>query len=102
MPAFRAGTDNFKKYRLENGYFVDKSMLIKEVIEGADVLLLPRPRRFGKTLNVSMLRYFFEQSEEDYSALLRSIGTRTRRDRTGLTPPPTPSFTPSWMPVDWM
>ena len=36
-------------------------MLIKEFIEnGADIMLTPRPRRFGKTLNLSMLRYFFD------------------------------------------
>ncbi len=39
--------------------FVDKSLLIPEIIEGADVILFTRPRRFGKTLNMSMLRYFF-------------------------------------------
>ena len=62
MPIFKVGTDDFKKLRDGGGYFVDKSLLIKEVLAGSDVLLLPRPRRFGKTLNLSMLRYFFEKS----------------------------------------
>ena len=61
----RIGTDDFAKIRRENGYFVDKSPLIREVIDGSDVLLLPRPRRFGKTLNLSMLRYFFERTESE-------------------------------------
>ena len=55
------GTSDFKKLIEANNYFVDKSMLIKEFIEnGADIILTPRPRRFGKTLNFSMLKYFFD------------------------------------------
>ncbi len=65
MPIFKVGTDDFKKLRDDGGYFVDKSLLIKEVIAGSNALLLPRPRRFGKTLNLSMLRYFFEKSPDD-------------------------------------
>ncbi|MCF7800078.1 ATP-binding protein [Candidatus Babeliales bacterium] len=57
------GVSDFKNIREKNYYFVDKSLLIKEIIEtGAEVLLFPRPRRFGKTLNLSMLRYFFEKN----------------------------------------
>ena len=33
--------------------------------QGGEVTLIPRPRRFGKTLNLSMLRYFFEKTEKD-------------------------------------
>ena len=59
------GVSDFKKLREEKRYYVDKSLLIQKVWEsGADVLLLPRPRRFGKTLNLSMLRYFFEKTED--------------------------------------
>jgi len=59
------GVSDFKKLREEERYYVDKSLLIQKVWEsGADVLLLPRPRRFGKTLNLSMLRYFFEKTED--------------------------------------
>ncbi len=61
----RIGTDDFSELRKENGYFVDKSPLIREVIDGSKVLLLPRPRRFGKTLNLSMLRYFFERVDDE-------------------------------------
>ena len=44
---------------------MDKSFFIEEVIqEGAEILLIPRPRRFGKTLNLSILRYFFEKPME--------------------------------------
>jgi len=73
MPKFKIGTDDFKELRDDGGYFVDKSLLIKEVIEGSKALLLPRPRRFGKTLNLSMLRYFFERSTEDRSYLFQDL-----------------------------
>jgi hypothetical protein len=56
MPKFRIGTDDFKELIDDGGYFVDKSLLIREIIEGSKVTLLPRPRRFGKTLNMTMLR----------------------------------------------
>lgn len=45
----------------KNLYFVDKSLMIKELLDrGGKVNLFTRPRRFGKTLNLSMLRRFFE------------------------------------------
>ena len=50
-------------------YYVDKTLLIKDVLdEKAGVSLFTRPRRFGKTLNMDMLRVFFEQSNEDTAA----------------------------------
>lgn len=59
------GIDDFKKIILQEYYFVDKSLLIKELIDlKGEVNLFTRPRRFGKTLNMSMLQYFFEISEE--------------------------------------
>lgn len=71
MPKFRIGTDDFKKLRDNEGYFVDKTLFIRDIIEGNDVTLIPRPRRFGKTLNISMLKYFFEQSEESMRYLFQ-------------------------------
>lgn len=57
------GIDDFKYLIEGNYYFADKSLLIKELVDSrAAVTLLPRPRRFGKTLNMSMLRYFFEKT----------------------------------------
>jgi hypothetical protein len=59
------------KLLIEGGYYyVDKTRLIKELLQvGGAVALICRPRRFGKTLNLSMLRYFFEQSNTDTSNL---------------------------------
>lgn len=56
------GVDNFKKLITNGYYYVDKTMLIKELIDNkSNVTLYTRPRRFGKTLNISMLQYFFEK-----------------------------------------
>ncbi len=59
------GISDFKELRQDNFLFIDKSFFISEIIEtGAKVLLIPRPRRFGKTLNLSMLHYFFERHDD--------------------------------------
>ena len=60
------GISDFKKIIQENYLYVDKSMLIKEFWESnGETILLPRPRRFGKTLNMSMIKYFFSCGEEN-------------------------------------
>lgn len=57
------GIDNFEKIITEGYYYMDKTMLIKELLDlKGEVNLFTRPRRFGKTLNLSMLRYFFEDT----------------------------------------
>lgn len=77
MPKFRIGTDNFKEFIDEAGYFVDKSLLIREIIEGSKVTLLPRPRRFGKTLNMTMIRYFFEKTSDNQAYLFEGLAITT-------------------------
>ena len=55
------GIDNFEKIRKEKFYYVDKTRLIEQILEQwGEVNLFTRPRRFGKTLNMSMLQNFFE------------------------------------------
>ncbi len=55
------GESDFKKIIENNFYYVDKSLFIKDILDKGDsILLIPRPRRFGKTLNLSMLKYFFD------------------------------------------
>ena len=62
------GVSDYRK-AVTNYYYVDKTLLIKEFLdERAQVSLFTRPRRFGKTLNMDMLKTFFEISEEDTSA----------------------------------
>ena len=54
------GIENFEKLRLENFYYIDKTGLIRELLNNwGEVNLFTRPRRFGKTLNMSMLENFF-------------------------------------------
>ena len=55
------GIENFEKLRQYDFYYVDKTGLIKELLQNwGEVNLFTRPRRFGKSLNMSMLKYFFE------------------------------------------
>ena len=55
------GIENFEKIRREGFYYVDKTGLIEQLLNNwGEVNLFTRPRRFGKTLNMSMLKYFFE------------------------------------------
>lgn len=55
------GIENFEKLRNDDFYYIDKSGLIKTLLDNwAEVNLFTRPRRFGKSLNMSMLKYFFE------------------------------------------
>lgn len=57
------GIENFKNIIESEYYYVDKTMFIKELLDLKEkVNLFTRPRRFGKTLNLSMLRYFFEDT----------------------------------------
>ena len=64
------GVDDFEKLvnPKNNFLFVDKSLFIKELLDkGVEVSLIIRPRRWGKTLNMSMLRYFFASQVNGYS-----------------------------------
>ncbi|MEZ7820885.1 MAG: AAA family ATPase, partial [Patescibacteria group bacterium] len=71
------GIDDFDNLIKENYYFADKSLFIKSVMEAEDakIILLPRPRRFGKSLNMSMMKYFLtnknaEKNRELFKGLL--------------------------------
>ncbi|MDJ0836342.1 MAG: AAA family ATPase, partial [Acidobacteriota bacterium] len=75
------GISDFKELRTENYYFVDKSMLIADIMQsGAKVILLPRPRRFGKTLNMSMLQYFFDDSDPTNADLFNGLAVCGQQD----------------------
>ncbi|MCP4133633.1 MAG: AAA family ATPase [bacterium] len=74
MKKLPVGISDFKKLIENNNYFVDKTLFIKEVIDTpAEVLLVPRPRRFGKTINLSMLRYFYEKTEKTNKHLFEKL-----------------------------
>ena len=64
------GIEDFKEIRTDGYYYVDKTALIEQVLDKrSKVTLFTRPRRFGKTLNMSMLRYFFETGTDSKWAL---------------------------------
>ena len=67
MPKFTMpiGKSDFAKVRTAGDYYIDKTMLIGQIVaNGAEVTLFTRPRRFGKSLNMSMLQHFFDIREQ--------------------------------------
>ena len=90
MKKIALGNSDFKTLIDDNRYFVDKSLLIKEVLDdSAQILLIPRPRRFGKTLNLSMIRYFVERCDEDRRYLFNNLLIEKEEDimkKQGLYP----------------
>jgi hypothetical protein len=71
MKKLPIGISDFKELIDGGYYYVDKTALIKEVLESGKVVFMPRPRRFGKTLNLSMIRYFLEKGSENTSYLFK-------------------------------
>ena len=66
MKKIPIGVDDFKKIMTDNYFYIDKSKFIEEIFnDGAEVKLFTRPRRFGKTLNMSMLKNFFDIKEAE-------------------------------------
>ena len=68
------GISDFKMLRLRDNYYIDKSMYIKDILDNqSGVILVTRPRRFGKTLNMSMLRYYFDINQKDAKKLFEDL-----------------------------
>jgi len=68
------GVEDFKEIIEKDYYYIDKTSFIKElIIQKGKINLYTRPRRFGKTLNLSMLQYYFEKTEEDNSYLFKDL-----------------------------
>ena len=68
------GVEDFKEIVEKDYYYIDKTLFIKElIIQKGKINLYTRPRRFGKTLNLSMLQYYFEKTEEDNSYLFKDL-----------------------------
>ena len=66
MKKIPIGVDNFKKIITDNYFYIDKTKFIEDIFnDGAEVKLFTRPRRFGKTLNMSMLKTFFDVKESE-------------------------------------
>ena len=75
MKKIPIGLSDFKELIEENYYYFDKTKFIDEIIkDGAKVKLFTRPRRFGKTLNMSMLKYFFDiENKEENRKLFKDL-----------------------------
>ncbi|WP_315069191.1 AAA family ATPase [uncultured Clostridium sp.] len=75
------GLGDFKKLITNELYYIDKTLFIKEFIESSEnAILISRPRRFGKTLNLSMLKYFFDiRSKKDTKDLFRGLKIENER-----------------------
>ena len=79
MKKIAVGESNFKNIVSGDFYYVDKSLFIKEIIDrGNRVILIPRPRRFGKTLNISMLKYFYDCCPENLPQFLDTPGSDSK------------------------
>ena len=64
--AVPVGIEDFKELIQEGYYYIDKTLLIDEMLMNkSKVTLFTRPRRFGKTLNMSMLKYFFDVKDKE-------------------------------------
>lgn len=74
MTGIGIGISDFKMLRKRDNYYIDKTMYIKDIIDNqSGVILVTRPRRFGKTLNMSMLRYYFDCSKKDNRELFEGL-----------------------------
>lgn len=75
MKKIPIGIDDFKKIRENNYYYIDKTNLIEEIGKNVGkTLLFTRPRRFGKTLNMSMIKYFFDiKNKEENKKLFKNL-----------------------------
>lgn len=72
------GESDFQRVRQAGAYYVDKSLFIEEVLTSSyKIILLTRPRRFGKTLNLSLLYHFLEKRETNVSALFDGLAIKS-------------------------
>ncbi|MGL5084461.1 MAG: AAA family ATPase, partial [Clostridium sp.] len=81
MKRVAIGLSDFKEIKDSNRYFIDKTLIIKEFIEDSSkIALIPRPRRFGKTLNLSIVKYFLAKSHVDNSYLYKGTNIEKEND----------------------
>ena len=79
MKLLPTGIENFKTMIDKSAYYVDKTNFIEDVLN-EQVVLYTRPRRFGKTLNMSMLYYFFSIKERENSYLFDGLNISKNKD----------------------
>ena len=68
------GEDVFVNYINNSDLYIDKSLFIKDIIDSqSKISLITRPRRFGKTLNMTMLQAYFKKTDKDYAPLFHNL-----------------------------
>ena len=72
-PSLQIGMDDFRMLRKSGAYFVDKSLFISKILRGKQTTLLPRPRRFGKTTNMSMMAAYLDCQQQDQDTLFAGL-----------------------------
>ena len=76
-PRIAIAESDFRNLREGDFYFIDKSLAIAEILDaGEKVLLVPRPRRFGKTLFMNMCREFFDRKKKGADLLFVGLAIR--------------------------
>ena len=74
MQGIGIGESDFKILRSKDLYYIDKSLFIKHILDNSSkIALITRPRRFGKTLNMSMLRHFLDCNQKDSRKLFEGL-----------------------------
>ena len=74
MYGIAIGESDFKMLRVNKCYYIDKTMYIKHIMDNkSKVILVTRPRRFGKTLNMSMLKYYFDNTAKDSKEIFEGL-----------------------------
>ncbi len=77
----KIGRSDFELFVKNNHYLVDKTMLIYDFFHNEnDIMLMPRPKRFGKTLNLSMIEYFFDVQKPDSADLFSTFEIANKKD----------------------
>ncbi len=81
MKTLKIGNSDFKQIVENNHYFVDKTSLIYDFFTSSSYIsLMPRPKRFGKTLNLSMIEYFFDVNTKDCAKLFSEFEISNKRE----------------------
>ena len=82
MTGIGIGESDFRGLITRDNYYIDKTMYIKDIIDNQSrVILITRPRRFGKTLNMSMLKYYFDCRQKDSKELFKGLKIMSQEEK---------------------
>ena len=76
------GVENFKQMIKDGYFYIDKTIFIKEIIDKMAVInLFTRPRRFGKSLNINMLQYYFDITKKDDAWVFDGLNIMSQNEK---------------------